>query len=207
MYKDKRYKLGEHWDEVDSGLAGGVRRQCQCKLTNQIMHVVCEPGMCHPITKKYLEPHGDCAVPSVVVPKDPIMCPYVICNRSRSLGEELENVDILAINATSARIRFTVPSLYVGLLGHAEVHYTTDMSIPRHQWNIQKFARPKRLFDIPNIEYHLGNLKPDTTFFLQIEVIIEALKSGPASDIYRLYMPPLASSSVSLPGVTPSSIR
>lgn len=100
-------------------------------------------------------------------------------------------MDVVAINATSARIRFTIPPLYVGLLGHAEVHYTTDMNIPHSQWNIQKFARPKRLFDTANIEYHLGNLKPDTTYFLQIEVIVEALKTGPLSDIYRLYLPPM----------------
>lgn len=97
----------------------------------------------------------------------------------------------MAINSTSTRIRFTIPSIYTGLLGHAEVHYVTDINIPRSKWNIQKFARPKRLFDIPNIEYHLGNLHPDTTYFLQIVVIIEALKSGPISEIYKIYMPPL----------------
>lgn len=100
-------------------------------------------------------------------------------------------MDIVAINATSARIRFTIPPLYVGLLGHAEVSYTTDMNIPRSQWNIQKFARPKRLFDIPNIEYHLGNLNPDTTYFLQVEIVVEALKTGPLSEVYRVYLPPL----------------
>lgn len=185
IYKDKRFKLGEQWDEVDTG----IKRRCECRLSSGIMHISCNPGNCQPITGKYLEPTAECRIPSVVIPKDPVMCPYVICNNTKQEGELLESVDLVAINATSARIRFTIPALYVGLLGHAEVHYTTDLNIPRHQWNIQKFARPKRLFDIPNIEYHLGNLKPDTTYFLQIEIIIEALKSGPASEIYKLYIP------------------
>ena len=210
MYKDKRFKLGEQWDENDTE----IKRRCHCKMTNGIMHVACNPENCQPITERYLYPTSQCNTPTVVVPKDPIMCPYVVCNNSKvegklqikviflkkflfnfhsiaMIGGELENVDIVAINATSARIRFTIPNLYVGLLGHAEVHYTTDMNIARNQWNIQKFARPKRMFDIPNIEYHLGNLKPDTTYFLQIEVIIEALKSGPSSEIIKLYQPPL----------------
>ncbi len=110
------------------------------------------------------------------------------------IGRDLEHVNIVAINSTSARIRFTLPSLLVGLIGHAELHYTTDLNIPRSQWNIQKFARPKRLFDTPNIEYHLGNLSPDTTYFFQIQVIIEALQSGPESEIYKLYLPPIPSS-------------
>lgn len=187
MYQEKRFKLGEHWDENETG----IKRRCHCKMTNGIMHVACNPGNCQPITERYLESTIDCRTPTVVVPKDPIMCPYVICNNTKPDGSELDNVDIVAINATSARIRFTIPALYVGLLGHAEVHYTTDMNIPRNQWNIQKFARPKRMFDIPNIEYHLGNLKPDTNYFLQIEVIIEALKYGPTSEIVKLYQPPL----------------
>lgn len=185
IYKEKRFKLGEQWDELDTG----IKRRCECRLSSGIMHITCNPGNCQPITGKYLEPTAECRIPAVVIPKDPVMCPYVICNNTQQEGELLDNVDVVAINATSARIRFTIPALYVGLLGHAEVHYTTDLNIPRHQWNIQKFARPKRLFDIPNIEYHLGNLKPDTTYFLQIEIIIEALKSGPASEIYKLYLP------------------
>ena len=202
MYQNKPYKLGEQWDETETT----IKRRCNCKMTNGILHVVCTPGICQPITDRYLNSTPDCMTPTVVVPKDPIMCPYVVCNHTKPEGGELESVDIVAINATSARIRFTIPNLYVGLLGHAEVHYTTDMNIPRNQWNIQKFARPKRLFDIPNIEYHLGNLKPDTTYFLQIEVIIEALKSGPTSEIIKLYQPPLPVTSTTTSTTTTSTL-
>ncbi len=100
----------------------------------------------------------------------------------------------MAINSTSARIRLTLPALLVGLIGHAELHYTTDLNIPRSQWNIQKFVRPKRLFDTQNIEYRLENLSPDTTYFFQIQVIIEALQSGPESGIYKSYLPLILSS-------------
>lgn len=54
-----------------------------------------------------------------------------------------------------------------------------------------KFARPKRLFDTANIEYHLGRLQPDTVYYFQIRVVVEALQAGPESEIYKLKMPPL----------------
>lgn len=110
------------------------------------------------------------------------------------IGRDLDHVNIVAINSTSTRIRFTLPSLLVGLIGQTELHYTTDMNISRSQWNIQKLTRPKRLFDTPNIEYHLANLSPNTTYFFQIQVIIEALQSGPESEVYKLYLPPTPSS-------------
>ena len=179
--------MGEYWNDDETE----IHRRCQCKITNGILHVVCDPGLCQPITERFLEPTAECKTPTVVTPKDAIICPYVICNNTGTYGDDLDQMDIVAINATSARIRFTIPSIYVGLLGHAEVHYTTDINIPRNKWNIQKFARPKRLFDIPNIEYHLGNLQPNTNYFLQIEIIIESLKTGPISEIYKIYLPPL----------------
>lgn len=104
-------------------------------------------------------------------------------------GKELENVSLVAINNTAVRIRFTLPNLFVGLIGHAEVHFTHDPSIPRHSWKVQKFARPKRLFDTANIEYHLGGLRPDTTYFFQVRILVEALSSGPQSQVYKLHLP------------------
>lgn len=96
---------------------------------------------------------------------------------------------MIAINGTSVRVRFTLPQIYVGLIGHAELHFTTNPLIPSYEWSVQKFARPNRLFDTPNIEYHLMNLKPDTTYYFQIRVIVEALQSGPESEVYKLKMP------------------
>lgn len=93
------------------------------------------------------------------------------------------------MNATSVRVRFTLPQILVGLVGHAELIFTTQPTLPRHEWNVQKFARPKRLFDTPNIEYHLSNLKPETTYYFQIRIIVEALQSGPESEIYKIRMP------------------
>lgn len=109
-------------------------------------------------------------------------------------GKELENVSVVAMNNSAVRIRFTLPSLFVGLIGHAEVHFTVDPTTPRHQWNVQKFARPKRLFDTANIEYHLGGLKSDTTYYFQVRILIEALHSGPESQVYKLYLPAPGSS-------------
>ena len=101
----------------------------------------------------------------------------------------MDHVSVIAMNSTSVRVRFTLPQILVGLVGHAELVFTTQPTLPRHEWNVQKFARPKRLFDTPNIEYHLSNLKPDTTYYFQIRIIVEALQSGPESEIYKLRMP------------------
>lgn len=86
VYNDKRYKLGEQWDETETG----VKRRCQCKITNEIFHVVCNPGHCQQITEKYLEPNSDCSTPTVFVPKDAIVCPYVICNNTKEQGNILD---------------------------------------------------------------------------------------------------------------------
>lgn len=104
-------------------------------------------------------------------------------------GKSLDHVSVVAMNATSIRVRFTLPQILVGLVGHAELVFTSQPTLPRHEWNIQKFARPKRLFDTPNIEYHLSNLKPDTTYYFQLRIVVEALQSGPESEIYKLRMP------------------
>lgn len=107
------------------------------------------------------------------------------------------------MNATSVRIRFTLPPLLVGLVGHAELYYTQDVTLPRSQWNVQKFARPKRLFDTVNIEYHLGGLKPDTTYFFQLQIITEAIQSGPESEVFKLHMPSVPVSTTTTTTVPP----
>ncbi|RWS31371.1 epidermal cell surface receptor-like protein [Leptotrombidium deliense] len=194
----KRYKLGEQWD--DQSVNGIIsRRRCQCKAgaPGQQPIVQCYPGQCPQITDRHVKPSPECPIPVVVTPDDPIMCPYVVCNYSedaghnRVNGKDLENVSFISLNATTVRVRFTLPSLLVGLIGHAELHYTTDPSTPGNQWSVQKFARPKRLFDTSNIEYHLTSLRPDTEYYFQIRIIIEALQSGPESEVYKLRLPPV----------------
>lgn len=123
---------------------------------------------------------------------------------------------MVAKNASAVRIRFTLPQILIGLVGHAELHYTRDPTLPREQWGVQKFARPKRLFDTANIEYHLGRLIPDTVYYFQIRVVVEALQGGPESEVYRLKMPPLpstttttttTSTTLATSSVTPSTVR
>jgi hypothetical protein len=58
---------------------------------------------------------------------------------------------------------------------------------------VRKFES-KRLFNTTKIKYHLGNLSPDTIYFFQIQVIIEALQSVLESDIYKLPLSPIPSS-------------
>lgn len=105
-------------------------------------------------------------------------------------GKSLDHVSVIAMNSSSVRVRFTLPQILVGLVGHAELVFTTQPTLLRHEWNVQRFARPNRLFDTPNIEYHLNNLRPDTTYYFQIKIVVEALHSDPESEIYKLRMPP-----------------
>lgn len=129
-------------------------------------------------------------------------CVHWICREPHASGRTLENVNIVALNGTTVRVRFTLPSLLVGLVGHAELHYTTNPTIPRPAWLVQKFARPQRLFDTSNIEYYMTKLRPGTTYFFQIRVIMEALRGGPESEVYKLTLPEIFIP----PSTTPQSI-
>lgn len=116
-------------------------------------------------------------------------CMQWMCKEPVKQGNELQDVSIVAINSTAVRIRFTLSNILVGLIGHAEVHFTTDPTLPPNSWHLQKFSRPKRLFDSPNIEYILNALRPNTTYFLQLKIQIDALQGGPESELFKLRMP------------------
>ncbi|KAI1288397.1 putative epidermal cell surface receptor [Halotydeus destructor] len=200
LVNGKQYKINDQWDDVATGLSPRMHRRCQCKAPgtgNGSPRVECRPGKCPQITDRHLRPSPECPVPVIVAPEGPaIMCPYVVCNHTyEETGKDLDRVSVVAMNSTAVRIRFSLPQILVGLVGHAELHNTRDPSLPRDQWAVQKFARPKRLFDTANIEYHLGRLRPDTVYFFQIRVVVEALHGGPESEIYRLKMPPLPTAS------------
>ncbi|XP_022248827.1 LOW QUALITY PROTEIN: putative epidermal cell surface receptor [Limulus polyphemus] len=185
-HRDRRYRLGENWEV----LKGSVRRQCLCREDNKGNSKVECVGGCQPIPEKFKQPNPQCPRPVLVTPDDPLICPYIVCNNTDS-GKELQNVNVMAVNATTARIRFTLPSLLVGLVGHAELHFTTDPSTPESEWKVQKFARPNRLFDTSNIEYYMSGLHPETTYFFQIHIKIDALQNGPKSEIFKLVLPSL----------------
>jgi len=160
------------------------------------LHWVCrvpeKAGPCPQITERHLRPSRECPLPVLIAPEDPnVVCPYVICTQPEGESKSLEHVSVVAMNSTSVRVRFTLPQILVGLIGHAELHFTWNPLLPRFEWSVQKFARPNRLFDTPNIEYHLMNLKADTVYYFQIRVIVEALPSGLQSEVYKLKMPPL----------------
>lgn len=121
-------------------------------------------------------------------------CLHWMCRQQEKGGKDLQNVNIISINSTTIRVRFTLPSMLVGLMGHAELHFTTDPSVDRTAWHVQKFARPKRMFDTANIEYYMSGLRPDTTYFFQVFIIVEALHRGPESEVFKLRMPSIPTS-------------
>lgn len=62
----------------------------------------------------------------------------------------------MAINASAVRIRFTLPQILIGLVGHAELHYTRDPTMPRDQWPVQKVRLPtKPLMCYSSLSHHL----------------------------------------------------
>ncbi|KAM7288686.1 uncharacterized protein ISCGN_028880 [Ixodes scapularis] len=195
VFQGKRYKLHEQWEVVK----GPQRRQCTCKLlrTGGEAEAQCTGG-CPPIPDRFQKPNPQCPRPVLVTPNDPGVCPYIVCSHTQS-GKELQNVSVVAVNTTTIRVRFTLASVLIGLVGHAELHYTTDPMQPRESWSTQKFARPKRLFDTANIEYYLSGLQPDTTYFFQIQIIIDALQSGPESQVFKLTMPPEPTTTTTVP--------
>ncbi|XP_054711339.1 uncharacterized protein LOC129220928 [Uloborus diversus] len=184
LFQGARYLVSEQW-EVRKG---SQLRTCICHLsTTGSPEVECRGG-CPQIPQRFLLPTEQCLRPVIVTPDDPLMCPYVVCNNTIS-GQELYNVNVVALNSTAVRIRFTLSNILVGLIGHAELHFTTDPTLPSSQWHVQKFSRPKRLFDSPNIEYILNALRPNTTYFLQVKIKIDALQGGPESEVFKLKMP------------------
>ncbi|XP_070378297.1 uncharacterized protein [Dermacentor albipictus] len=126
-------------------------------------------------------------------------CTHWMCREPEKPGKELQNVSVVAVNSTAIRVRFTLSNILIGLVGHAELHFTTDPLTPRETWSTQKFARPKRLFDTANIEYYLPGLRPDTTYFFQIQIIIDSLQSGPESQVFKLTMPPEPTTTTTVP--------
>ncbi|KFM61044.1 putative epidermal cell surface receptor, partial [Stegodyphus mimosarum] len=184
MFQGSRYLLSEQW-EVHKGTQ---QRLCTCFLNAMgLPEVECRKG-CPQIPDRFLSPTEQCLHPVIVRPDDPQMCPYVVCNNTIS-GQELYNVNIVALNSTAVRVRFSLSNILVGLIGHAELHFTTDPTLPPSQWHVQKFSRPNRLFDSPNIEYILNALRPNTTYFLQVKIIMDTLQRRPESEVFKLKMP------------------
>ncbi|XP_042895339.1 uncharacterized protein [Parasteatoda tepidariorum] len=185
MFQGSRYLVSEKWDVQDSN----QQKLCSCILApgEEIPHVDCRGG-CPPIPQKFMSPTEQCLRPVIVTPDNPLMCPYALCNNTVG-GQEMYNVNVVALNSTAVRVRFSLSNIFVGLIGHAELHFTTDPTLPPNQWHIQKFSRPKRLFDSPNIEYILNALRPNTTYFLQVKIKIDALSGGPESELFKLRMP------------------
>ncbi|KAH7985410.1 hypothetical protein HPB49_026435 [Dermacentor silvarum] len=194
LFHGERYKLHEEWEMVK----GSVRRQCSCKLrATGAAEAECTSS-CPAIPERFQKPNPQCPRPVVVTPNDPGVCPYIVCSPTQP-GKELQNVSVVAVNSTAIRVRFTLANILIGLVGHAELHFTTDPLTPRETWSTQKFARPKRLFDTANIEYYLPGLRPDTTYFFQIQIIIDSLQSGPESQVFKLTMPPEPTTTTTVP--------
>ncbi|XP_070385853.1 putative epidermal cell surface receptor isoform X2 [Dermacentor albipictus] len=194
LFHGERYKLHEEWEMVK----GSVRRQCSCKLrATGAAEAECTSS-CPAIPERFQKPNPQCPRPVVVTPNDPGVCPYIVCSPTQP-GKELQNVSVVAVNSTAIRVRFTLSNILIGLVGHAELHFTTDPLTPRETWSTQKFARPKRLFDTANIEYYLPGLRPDTTYFFQIQIIIDSLQSGPESQVFKLTMPPEPTTTTTVP--------
>ncbi|XP_077537764.1 uncharacterized protein LOC144149908 isoform X3 [Haemaphysalis longicornis] len=196
LFHGERYKLHEQWEVVK----GSARRQCTCQLragtTDQAEADCTSP--CPPIPDRFQKPNPQCPRPVLVTPNDPGVCPYIVCSPTQP-GKELQNVSVVAVNSTTIRVRFTLSNILIGLVGHAELHFTTDPLLPRETWSTQKFARPKRLFDTANIEYYLSTLRPETTYFFQIQIIIDSLQSGPESQVFKLTMPPEPTTTTTVP--------
>ncbi|XP_039282712.1 putative epidermal cell surface receptor isoform X2 [Nilaparvata lugens] len=106
-----------------------------------------------------------------------------------------------AIDESTVRLVFSVPSVLVGLHGRVELRYTADkQNSDPATWEQQVLAPPNDLIATPELEFSLGNLQPDTSYKIKISVILRDLENSPASKILTVKTP---SSATTLPPMIP----
>lgn len=79
-FGEEVFTLGQTWEDTNKC----IKKSCTCVLlTNGSTSIQCTGG-CAEIPTAALNPTIECPKPSLVVPDDPCLCPYVICHNSRN---------------------------------------------------------------------------------------------------------------------------
>ncbi|GLG97973.1 Putative epidermal cell surface receptor [Gryllus bimaculatus] len=111
--------------------------------------------------------------------------------------EEVSVQTLEALDATSVRVVFAVPPVFVGLHGRIELRYTDDKTNDDlSSWKLQVLAPPQDLLATPTLEFTLGDLRPDTEYRVKITVLLRDLQNTPSSPVLVVRTQPLATSTL-----------
>lgn len=86
-----------------------------------------------------------------------------------------------------------IPIIYVGLYGHIEILYTTDLthSDDTTTWSKEVFSGPSNQFETTKHSHEMTGLQPDKEYFLKVIVVIKNTKNIDSSKTITVKMPPL----------------
>ncbi|XP_022659207.1 putative epidermal cell surface receptor isoform X3 [Varroa destructor] len=149
--------------------------------------------------------------PANSIPPPTLPCPLSLAYRGYLPGDtccthwmcpiadtELRDVSVVALNSTTVRVRFMLPTMLVGQTGHSEVHYSTEREKDRNEWEVQRFVPPGEIFERADVENFVSGLKPKTGYVFQIIVDINSMREHPRSAIVAIETPDVAPSLVRL---------
>ncbi|OQR78907.1 putative epidermal cell surface receptor-like [Tropilaelaps mercedesae] len=126
---------------------------------------------------------------------DDACCTHWMCPNT---DIELRDFSVIALNSTTVRVRFTLPTILIGQKGRAEVYYTSERQKDRDDWEVQRFIRPGKIFEQADLEFLVHGLKPKTNYVFQVLVDIDSMRDHPRSTILSMETPDVALSIVSL---------
>lgn len=202
-YENQTYRLNEQWKVG----RGHRQKSCSCVQQQQQQQqpdgepsVECQGG-CPPILTHHLSLIPDCPPENVVIWDVPELCPYVVCNKT-DIGRGVKNVTAVVLNATSMRIDFVLPNIYVGLYGHAEILYTMDLTHSEDTWSKEVFSGPSNQFESSRLTHEMNGLQPDTEYHLKVQVVIRNTKNVDSSDVITVRMPPLPTTTTTTTSTT-----
>ncbi|XP_035734358.1 putative epidermal cell surface receptor isoform X4 [Vespa mandarinia] len=104
-----------------------------------------------------------------------------------SSSDEVTVQVLEALDESTVRLVFTVPTILVGLHGRVELRYTSDSkNFNPTTWKSKVFAPPGDLIATPQLEFELDDLKPSTEYKVKITVKLKDLTNSPTSKIYSI---------------------